>query len=179
MPVMSGGMVMEGSVGRALLVSGVPGAGTNEVQTLTIGGTPTGGTFKLAMEGFTTAAIPWSATNATLLASMQTALDAMPNLGVAGAVASAGTLTAGIGTVLLTFGAARARQAVPTMTVANNSLTGTAPTLAVAETTPGVNATYRGAATGSMLVNQATGVVYVNTSTTAGAPAWTSIGSQT
>jgi hypothetical protein len=162
--------IIEGVVGRAIGVSGAPVAGTNEVQTLTIGGTPTAGTFQLGLEGRNTAAITWSNVNATLLSAMNTALDAA--FGTASVVATAGTLTAGIGTILLTFGAAYARRAVPNMTTVS-ALTGTAPTLAVAETTPGVDATYRGAATGSMIIRTDTGQLYTNTSTTAGAPTWT------
>jgi len=170
MPVISGGMVIEGALGRAITTSGAPVAGTNEVQTLTIGGTPTAGTFTLSLEGRPTGSITWSNVNATLLAAINTACDAA--FGTASVVATAGTLTAGIGTILLTFGAAYARRAVSTMT-ASSSLTGTAPTLAIAETTPGVDATYRGAATGSMLTRTDTGILHVNTSTTAGAPTWT------
>lgn len=170
MPIISGGMVIEGALGRAITTSGAPVAGTNEVQTLTIGGTPTAGTFTLTFEGRTTDAITWSNVNATLLAAMVTALNAA--FGTSSVVPTAGTLTAGIGTVILTFGSAYARRAVSTMS-ATSSLTGTAPTLAVAETTPGVDATYRGAATGSMLTRTDTGILHVNTSTTAGAPTWT------
>ena len=159
--------------------SGVPSAGTNEVQTLTIGGTPSGGTFKLKFEGHTTGAITWSSTNATLLSNINAALDALPNLAASAVVATAGSLTAGVGTVTLTFsGAPVNRKAVGLMTVADNSLTGTSPTLAIAETTPGVSATERDAPTGALYVNSATGVVYTNTSTTAGAPTWTVAGSQ-
>src|SRR5690242_16158060 len=96
------------------LNAGVPGNGTNEVQTLTIGGTPTSGTFKLAFDGFITAAITWSSNNTTLLANIQAALDALPNLGTNGCVASAGTVSSGIGTILLTFGQNLAKLAVPT-----------------------------------------------------------------
>ncbi len=159
-------------------VAGAPVQGTNEVQTLTIGGTPTGGTFKLAFDGHTSAAITWSATNATLLANIQAALDAMPNVGTNGIVAAAGTLTNGIGTITLTFGANLANLAVPTITVANNSLTGTAPTLAVAETTPGVTATMRGARTGAKLIDTTNGIDYINTGTALD-PTWTKVGTQT
>jgi hypothetical protein len=170
---------MEGSVGRALPVSGVPGAGTDEIQTLTIGGTPTGGTFKLRFEGLTTAAITWSATNATLVANIDTALEALPSIGTGNVTTAVGTAVAGIGTITITFVGALAKKAVPTIVVASNDMTGTVPTVAVAETTPGVTAAYRGAATGSMLVNTATGIIYVNTSTTAGSPTWTVAGAQT
>jgi hypothetical protein len=40
--------VIGGALGMRT-VAGAPTAGTNEVQTLTIGGTPTGGTFKLSL----------------------------------------------------------------------------------------------------------------------------------
>jgi hypothetical protein len=162
--------IIEGVVGRAIGISGAPVAGTNEVQTLTIGGTPTAGTFILTLEGRNTASITWSNVNATLLSAINTATDAA--FGTGSVVASAGSLTAGIGTVLLTFGAAYQRRAVATMS-ATSALTGTSPTLAIAETTPGVDATYRGASTGSMVVNTANGTLFVNTSTTAGAPTWT------
>lgn len=178
MPVISGGRVMEGSLGP-VLVSGAPASGTSEVQTLTIGGTPTGGTFQLRFEGLTTAAISWSATNATLIAAIDAALEALPSIGTGNIATAAGTLTAGIGTITLTFGGALAKKEVSTIAVANNSLTGTSPTLAVAETTPGVDAGYRGAATGSLLVDSSTGKLYSNTSTTAGSPTWTVVGSQT
>ncbi len=169
--------VIEDAHGAPLRNAGAPVAGTDEVWTLTIGGTPTGGTFRLGFEGRRTAAIAWDAVNVTLLANMQTALDAA--YGTNAIVAAAGTLTAGIGTITLTFGAILARKAVPTMTVVDNSLTGTSPTLANAETTPGVDATYRGAGIGAMLVRTDTGIVYVNTSTTAGQPTWTVVGAQT
>ena len=158
----------EGVLG-ILRVAGAPVAGTSEVQTLTIGGTPTSGTFRLQLEGIMTAAITWSATNATLLANMNTAMDAA--WGTGSVVAAAGTLTAGIGTVTLTFGANRALQAVPTIVVADNSLAGTAPTLAIAETTPGISATSRGATKGALLIDTTNGTIYQNTGT-AIAPTW-------
>jgi hypothetical protein len=145
-------------------IAGAPVAGTNEVQTLTIGGTPTGGTFKLAYAGATTAAITWSATNATLLANINAALDALATLGTAWVVAAAGSLTAGIGTITLTFsGGDVSRRAVALITVANNSLTGTTPTLAIAETTPGVDATRRSAPKGAIVIDKTNGVAYIKT----------------
>lgn len=163
---------------RALPIAGAPSTGTDEVQTLTIGGTPTGGTFKLRFESQTTAAITWSATNVTLLANMQAALDALTSLGTNGVVAAAGTLTAGIGTVTLTFGAARTRQAVETITVADNSLTGTTPTLAIAETTPGVDSSFRGYPAGQLVRDTTNKKLYINTGTTT-VPVWTVVGAQT
>jgi hypothetical protein len=274
--------VIEGATTGAYRMSGAPGAGTNEVQTLTIDAT--GGTFKLAFGGFTTGAISWNATNATLLANINTALQGsaevqtltfpatpsgtfrlrlagqttaaitwsatnntlvsnidtalealsnigtsgvvtavgtmtagvgtitvtfaafgtqlplevtdnrtgveitvarttpgtggLPNIGTAGVVATAGTLTAGVGTILLTFsGANLAKRVQPTITVPNNSLTGTA-TAAIVETTPGVDAAFIGALPGALVTDTSNGKVYVNTGTAA-APSYTVIGSVT
>lgn len=176
MSIITGGQIIEG-VYEGWTSEGAPSNGTNEVQTLTIGGTPTGGTFKLKYDGATTAAITWSATNATLLANINTALAALNNVGASGWTATAGTLTAGIGTILLTAGGNLAKLAVNTITVADNSLTGTSPTLAVAETTPGVTATARGAPIGGELTDITNGKAYINTGT-ALAPTWTVVGSQ-
>lgn len=178
MAIIQGGQVIEGTLGP-VYNAGAPVAGTDEVQTLTIGGTPTGGTFRLALNGHPTAAITWSATNGTLLSNMNTALDAMKGGGTAAIVATAGTLTAGIGTVTLTFsGAPLSKSAVNTMTVYDNSLTGTTPTLAVAETTPGVNATARGLQPGGLLIDTTNAKLYVNTGT-AQLPVYTVAGAQT
>jgi hypothetical protein len=154
-------------------VTGAPSAGTNEVQTLDIKASTSGGTFKIGFDGKKSAAITWNATNATLLANIQAALDAMPNLGTNWVVAAAGTLTAGIGTITLTFsGGDVAKKAVPLMTVEDNAITGGAiPT--IAETTPGVDATVKWAARGAILVRLDGGLLYVNTSATAGSPTWT------
>jgi hypothetical protein len=159
-------------------VAGAPVQGTNEVQTLTIGGTPTGGTFKLAFDGHISGAITWSATTATLLANIQAALDAMPNVGTNGFVVAEGSLTSGVGTVTLTASGDLINLAIPTVTVSSNSLTGTSPTLAVAKTTPGVTATMRGARKGALLIDTTNGILYINTNTALD-PTWTKVGTQT
>jgi hypothetical protein len=166
-----------GAIGAPLTNAGAPSAGTDEVQTLTIGGTPDGGTFKLAFEGSTTSAITWTATDATLVASVDAALEALPGIGTGGVTTAAGTLSSGIGTITLTFAGNRGKQAVPTISVADNSLTGTDPTVEVAETTPGVDATGRGASKGALLNDTTNGVAYINTGT-ALAPTWTKVGTQ-
>lgn len=157
--------------------AGVPGAGTSEVQTLTLGGTPTGGTFKLAFEGYTTAAIAWTAVDNTLIAAIDAALEALPSIGTGGVTVADGTLTDGIGTVTITFGGNLAKLAVPTITAANNSLTGTNPTVAVVESTAGVTATHRGAALGALCVDTTNKKLYINTGTSLN-PTWTVVGSQ-
>lgn len=167
-----------GLVREARSVAGAPAAGTDEVQTLTIGGTPTGGTFKLAYKGRVTGAITWSATEATLLANIDNALGALSTIGTTSDVTvAAGTLTDGIGTITITFVGANAKKAVPLITVADNSLTGTDPTLEIAETTPGVTATHRGAPKGAPLYDTTNGIAYINTGT-ATVPTWTKVGTQ-
>ncbi len=178
MPVITGGVqIIEGSYGP-VYYAGVPGAGTDSIQTLTFGAGWTGGTFKLAWNGFTTTAISWSATNATLIANIDAALGALPNVGSASNVTTAdSTLTAGIGDLTVTFVAALGKSAIPLMTVADNSGTGTTHALTIANTTPGVAATARGLAPGGIVVDTTNAKVYVNTGTAA-APTWTVAGAQ-
>lgn len=158
--------------------AGAPVAGTTEVQTLTIGGTPTGGTFRLAYKGEPTAPIAWSATNATLIANIDAALEALTRIGTGNVTVAVGTMTAGIGTATITFAGTLVKKAVPTIAVWSNDLTGTAPTLGVTETTPGVNASHRGAPTGAQLLDTTNGKAYINTGT-ATDPTWTVVGAQT
>ena len=177
MGIITGGMVIEGAL-DGYTSAGAPVAGTDAIQTLTIGGTLTGGTFKIALEGFTTAAITWSATNATLVANIDAALEALASVGTGGVTTAVGTAVAGIGTITLTFTADRGKQVVSLATIADNSLTGTAPTLEIATTTPGVSASARGAAKGATLTDVTNGKLYINTGT-ASAPTWTVVGAQT
>ena len=169
--------VIAGTRGRILENAGVPGAGTSEVQTLTIGGTPTGGTFTLTFMGATTAPITWSSTNNTLRDNVDAALEALRTIGTGNVTTAVGTMTAGVGTLTITFAGSLAVLAVPTITVPANNLTGTDPTVAVAETTPGVTATHRGQAKGTLVTDTTNGKLYINTGT-ATAPTWTGAGSQ-
>lgn len=169
--------IIEGAIG-ILELAGAPVQGTDEVQTLTIGGTPTGGTFKLAFDGHTTAPISWSATNNTLRDNVDAALEALPNIGTGGVTTAVGTMTAGVGTLTITFAGNLANLVVPTITVPVNSMTGTTPTVAVAETTPGVTATARGAKKGALLVDTTNAKLYINTNTALD-PTWTVVGTQT
>lgn len=155
--------------------AGVPVAGTDAIETLTIGGTPTGGTFTLTKGAFTTAPIAWSATNATLVANIDAALELLPNVGTGNVTTAVGTMTAGIGTITLTFTGPHGKQVVGVLTADGTLLTGTAPTVAVAITTPGVAATARGAGLGALLQDVSSGgVAYTNVGT-AQAPTWTAL----
>ena len=166
--------IIEGVSAEILNYAGVPSAGTDEVQTLTIDAT--GGTFKLKFEGFTTSAISWSATNTTLRDNVDTALEALSSIGTGGITTAVGTMTAGIGTATVTFAGNLAKKAVGLMT-ATSSLTGTSPTVAVAETTPGVNPTSAGAPVGQLAVDETNAKLYINTGT-ALSQTWTVVGTQ-
>ena len=106
--------------------------GVNEQQTLTITGAPTGGTFRLAFKGQTTADIAFNAS----AAAVQAALRALRRIGANGVTCTGGPLP---GTpVVIEFTGKLENLDVDLITVANNSLTGgTAPAAAVTETRKG------------------------------------------
>lgn len=108
-----------------------PFAGVNEVQTVTITGTPTGGTFTLTLDGETTAAIAYNAT----AAAVQSALEALSNV-AAGDLTVSGS--AG-GPYTVTFAGAYSATNVPALTASGASLTGgTSPGVTIATPTAGV-----------------------------------------
>lgn len=144
MGIAIGGYVLANSatpvIGRGVTVT----PGTSCVQTLTFGGSPSAGaasTFTLGYDGYSTAPIAWSATNTTLRDRVDAALEALTSVGAGAVTTAVGTMTAGVGTLTVTFAGSLAARAVPTITVVANAMTGTAPTLAVTVTTPGVDAT--------------------------------------
>ncbi len=106
---------------------------TDEVQSLTITGTPTGGNFKLRFRGYNTAVIAHNASAATV----QAALELLSTIGSGGVVCAGGPLP---GTpIAITFSGNLADQNVPTITVVDSALTGgTTPAATVTTTTPGV-----------------------------------------
>jgi hypothetical protein len=119
-------MVESGVLSAASAVLG----GANEQQTVTITGTPTGGTFTLTYAGATTAPIAFNAA----ATAVTTALEALPNIGPGNVVASGGP---GPGTpYVVTFQNQLGRQNVAQMTAAH-ALTGGTPAIAVTTTTPG------------------------------------------
>ena len=131
-------------------------AGTNEVQTFALYGTPTGGTFTLTYDGQTTGAIAYNATNATVV----TALEALSNIGVGVVLLGGGPLP---GTaVTVTFQAVLAATNVPEMTINGASLTGGAITITMSTPTAGV----AGAATSLVnyyTLNETSGTRYDST----------------
>lgn len=155
-----------------------PVAGTNCIQTLTFGATITGGTFKLKFDNYTTAAITWSSTNSTLVSNIDSAVEALATVGTGGVTTAAGTIVNGAGgTVTVTNTGNRAKQVVPAISVADNSMTGAAHTLTAAITTAGVEADCRICPIGSAVVAQDTGVWYANTGSPP-TPTWVKISAQ-
>lgn len=146
--------------GNILRGAGAPVAGVNEVQTVTITGTPTGGTFTLSYGGATTAPIAYNA-NA---AAVQAALVALSTIGAGNVVCGGGGLP---GTpITVTFQSNLGALDVPVLTANGAGLTGGAtPAVSVTTTTPGVTATGRGQITGALYADTTNGVLYENKGT--------------
>lgn len=106
------------------------------VQTISITGAPTGGTFTLTWNGSTTAAIPYNATAAAVAA----ALAALPNIGTGNVTATGGPLPTT--PVPVTFAGLLGNQPAALITGTGTGLTGgTTPAVAIANTTTGVAVT--------------------------------------
>jgi hypothetical protein len=106
---------------------------TNEVQSLSITGSPTGGTFTLSFRGQTTGTIAYNAT----AAQVQSALEALGAIGSGNVACTGGPLP---GTaVTITFQNVLGGLNVPQLAIGSNNLTGgTSPAPSVSTTTPGV-----------------------------------------
>ncbi|MFF8610782.1 hypothetical protein ACF06X_33290 [Streptomyces sp. NPDC015346] len=102
---------------------------TNEVQTLTVTGAPTGGTFTITFTGQTTAAIAYNAT----AAAVQTALEALSNVNPGDIVV---TGNAG-GPWTLTYGGQYLGENVAAVTTTEAFTGGTTPDITIATTTGG------------------------------------------
>lgn len=164
--------IIEGAGGIPRRMAGVPGAGTTEVQTLTLSDVPASGKFRVGYNGSYTDLLDWNVS----AADMQTALRALPT--IAGANVGVGL----VGQVYtLTFAAELAKRDLPMCTTADNTLktAGAADiTIAVAAGTPGVTAAFRGCPVGTLVMDTTNGDVYVNSSTTASSPVWEKVGGQ-
>ncbi len=107
------------------------GGNTSEIQTVTITGTPTGGTFTLTLDGETTAAIAYNAA----ASAVQTALENLSNVDPGDVTVTGGP---GPGTPYsVTFGGARVGANVPQMTASGSFTGGTSPAVAVTTATGG------------------------------------------
>jgi hypothetical protein len=102
----------------------------NEVQTVTVNGSPTGGTFTLSFEGASTTALPYNESSA----NVQTALRALSTINGANCTVSG---SAG-GPYTVTFTGTKAALPQLLMTTSYAALTGgTNPTVTVVRATPG------------------------------------------
>jgi len=120
-------------VGPPILAGTVLGptgvAARNDVKTLTITGTPTGGTWAFTFLGYQSGNIPYNAT----AAQAQTVVDAF--FGAGNCTVSGGQLP---GTALVfTFGGNMANVLIKSFGTVNNLTGGTTPAVSFANTTPG------------------------------------------
>ncbi len=129
--------------------------GTSEVQTVTITGSPTGGTFTLTFDGATTAAIAYNAA----ASAVQAALEALPNI-TAGDVTVTGS--AG-GPYTITFAGQYTGTNVGALTATGSLTGGSSPAVGIATTTGGGSAGSGGAET-------AAGVLFNSTEMRSGGP---------
>jgi hypothetical protein len=102
--------------------------GTDQVQTVTVTGVPTGGTYTLTWGGLTTAAIAFNA----IASVVQTAVDAI--------FGANNSLVAGSGPYTITFKKSLGARTNALATLSNNLLTGgTSPSVTITETTAAVS----------------------------------------
>ena len=117
--------------GAASLVIPNLAAGTNEVQTLTVSGTWTSGTWTLSFQGQTTAPLAFDITAANLV----TAMNLLSNIDSGDVTASGGAT--GTNPVVITFAGRYAGVNVPLITVDVSGIVGAGHAMTVVETTPG------------------------------------------
>ncbi len=103
----------------------IDGPGTNEVQTVTITGSPTGGSFTLTYDGQTTAAIAYNATAAALKSALVAATNLTSNDLTVVLASNVYTVTFNVG------------RDVPQMTATSSLTGGTSPAATVATSTAG------------------------------------------
>lgn len=112
-------------------IDGYPAATVDEVQTLSIVGTPTSGDFKLTLNGETTIAIAYNAP-ATGANSIQAALEGLASVSATDVTCTGGPLP---GDITITFGGDLAGMDITNMTVSDSTLD--AGVVSVIETTKG------------------------------------------
>lgn len=111
------------------------GTNADAVQTITITGTPTGGTFTLTFNGLMTAPIAYNASAATV----QAALVLLSNIFSTANVSCGGGALPGTA-VTVTFQGLYANQPIPLITAVGSFTGGSGPAISVATTTPGTTA---------------------------------------
>lgn len=110
------------------VVAQLTGVNANDVQTLT--NTATGGTFTLTFGNtvtYTTTALTCTTLTA---AQLQTALQALPNIGAGNCTVTGGPFSSGAGSLVVTFNGALANNRQTLMVINNGSATGGSVTIA-------------------------------------------------
>lgn len=129
--------LVPGQYAAGTVLGQLTSANVNDVQTITISGSPTGGTFTLTVTfpgsntSQTTAAIAYNATAAAVQAALVAVLGD-----------STGVAVTGTGPYVATFGNTYGNQTIPVMTATGAFTGGTSPSVAVAHTTAGVGPQY-------------------------------------
>lgn len=155
--------------GAEVFFAGVPVSATNEIQRLTITGTPTSGSLTATWSGQTTAAIAFNST----AAGLQSLLEALSNIDVGEVACSGGPLP---GTAIdITFQNGLGGLNQPAITTTDSLGGGSVPASAITTPTPGVRGTYRGAAFGTVCCDTVNGIFYEQTSHSPAAPTWSEV----
>ena len=139
----NGGLALSAGASSVTLsgVNTYSAANSNAIQSLTLGGVITGGTFTLSFNGQTTAPINWTLSSPTLANAIQSALTTLSTIGL-GNVVVLNAAGAGNGPLfLIDFVGALAAAAQPQIAVVSNSLSGTSPTVVTAIATAGYHGT--------------------------------------
>jgi hypothetical protein len=124
-------VVMYSVDGRLLQWDPAATADANDVQSLTLIGAPTGGTFTLTFGNQTTGSIAYNAT----AANVQSALEALTSIGSGNVICTGGPLP---NAITITFQGTLGNSPQPTLAGSNNNLTGgTGPAPNIAHTTNG------------------------------------------
>lgn len=124
-------------------------SGVSEVQTVTLNGSPSSGTFYLRFGMARTSALAYNISSADL----QTALRALPTIGATGVTVSGSDG----GPFTVTFALSGPQPYIESDSVEDNLLVGTSPTVSIAKTTVGVLAGSVAAWSGSKLADPTTG----------------------
>ncbi len=134
-PVLQGRNVMKSGIPLGVVTASglyAPYSGPrSEVQTISVTGSPTGGTYTLTFTGQTTAAIPYNAT----AAQVKTALEALSNINV-GDVAVSGGPHPGTA-IVVTFGGQYLSDDVAQITATGSLTGGSSPAVSISTTTAG------------------------------------------
>lgn len=159
--------------------AGVPTNGTTEIVTLTFPAGTAAGTFTLTPAGSRTSpTIAWSTSSTAIVANVSAGLQALTAVGTNGCTVAAGTFVnaVGSGSVVITMAGKNAKRNFPDFTINAAGMTGTGTASTIATGTAGVEATYRNANPGQLLIDTVTPDLYINDSTSAvNGPTWTKV----